>query len=522
MPLPTVDTPWPPKALDGISDPLARWSAWYSGSADQLRAAYTRPALDRPAQYRGGITGAAARMWWGQPVGDLTNARRDQIHVPIAADICQASADLLFAEPPTITVDQAGTQDRIDQLVDDGLHNILAGGHEVGAALGGVYLRVAWDRDVVPDRPFLTAVHADNAFPEFRWGHLAAVTFWWRVQEQQGIVLRHLERHELDPSGNGIILHGLYQGTEQNLGQAVPLTEHPSTAGLALLVDADRAISTDSPGLAVTYIRNQDPQRTWRTHPLGVHLGRSDLDGIEPLMDALDETMSSLQRDIRLGKARVLVAKSMLDNLGPGNGAGFDLDREVFSPVNALASRETSGLPIEQVQFAIRVDEHLRTAQELTEVILRSAGYSAQTFGENPTGGAKTATEVDSRDKRSDRTRDRKIRHWRPGVGQALTKLLLVDNAIFSSGNQVDGLNVAFPDTDQESPAQLALTAQALKAAQAASTRVRVQLVHPDWEDPEVDQEVAAILAEEGMAVPDPIGQGENVDPAAAGGTVPA
>lgn len=509
MPLPPAMTPWPPKELDGILGPLTIWDAWYRGTAEALRKAY-KPRLDRPNQYRGGIAGAAARLWWGQPVGDLDTARRDQIHVPIAADICQASADLLFAEPPTITAADQTTQDRVDELVDDGLHAALAGAHEIGAALGGVYLRTSWDQQVVPDRPFLTALHADNAVPEFRWGRLVAVTFWWAVREQNGVVLRHLERHELDGAGNGIILHGLYEGTGQDLGQLVPLTEHPSTAGLADVVDADGVISTETPGLAVVYVANQTPQRLWRTHPVGVNYGRSDLDGIEPLMDALDETMSSLQRDIRLGKARILIARSLLENLGPGQGAAFDLDREVFAPVNALGRGDQPLKDsITAQQFAIRVDEHLRAAQELTETILRSAGYSAQTFGEQGDGGSRTATEVDSRDKRSDRTRDRKIRHWRPGTTAVLTKLLAVDSALFRKPNNPDGLQVIFPDTDQDSPEVLARTAQSLKVAQAASTRVRVALVHPDWDDPQVEEETTRILAEEGLALADPIGDGE-------------
>ena len=512
MPLPETSQPWPPKQLDGILAPLSRWSAWYAGTPEALQAAYGRaqgPLLDRPAQYRGGIQGVAARAFWGRPVGDLTQ-RRDQLHVPIAADLCQASADLLFAEPPSITVTNTGTQNRIGELVDDGLHGKLAGAHEIGSALGGAYLRISWDEATVPGRPFLTALDADHAVPEFRWERLAAVTFWWKLADDNGVVLRHLERHEIR-NGTGVILHGLYQGTGSELGRPVPLTDHPSTAGLAELVDADGAIDTGSPGLAVVYVPNQTPQRVWRQHPIGVNYGRSDLDGIEPLMDALDETYSSLQRDIRLGKARVIVARSLLENNGPGNGASFDMDQELFAPVNTLAGVRDGGLPIEKVQFDIRVDQHLRAAQELTEVILRSAGYSAQTFGEDPNGGARTATEVDSRDKRSDRTRDRKIRNWRPGVQQVMTKLLLVDNAVFGKGNTVDGLAVAFPDTDQESPLQLAQTAQALGAARAASTRVRVALVHPDWDDTQVQQEAARILAEDGMAVPDPIGDGEQV-----------
>ena len=145
-------------------------------------------------------------------------------------------------------------------------------------------------------------------------------------------------------------------------------------------------------------------------------------------------------------------------------------------------------------------------------MILRSAGYSGQTFGENPqAASARTATEVDSRDKRSDRTRDRKIRNWRPGVQQVMTKLLLVDNAVFGMTNAVEGLSVAFPDTDQESPAQLAQTAALLRQAEAASTETIVAMTHPDWEDQAIQAEARKILAETGRAVADPIGDGEQV-----------
>jgi hypothetical protein len=323
-------------------------------------------------------------------------------------------------------------------------------------------------------------------------------------------VLRHLERHELR-GGEGVIIHGLYQGDGQSLGRPVPLTEHPSTEGLAQVVDADSAIPTGSPGLAVVYVPNQTPQRRWRNHPVGANYGRSDLDGIEPMMDALDETMSALQRDVRLAKARIVVARSLLDNFGPGQGAAFDLDREVFAPVNALQKGTEGGLPMEAVQFKIRAEEHLRVAQEWTEVILRSAGWSAQTFGEgDEQGSTRTATEVDARDKRSDRTRDRKIRHWRPGTRAILGKLLAVDATVFGNASTPEGLEVVFPDTDQESPLALAQTAQALTTARAASTRTRVQLVHPDWDESLVDEETERILAEEGMAVPDPIADGES------------
>lgn len=515
MPLPRPGVAWPPPLLadpsptlhgrvEPVLDTLGKWSAWYAGDSDQLAALYSatkQPIVrNKAAQYRGGFVGSIARWFWGQPT-DL-GEQRTKLHIPVAADLCQASADLLFSDPPAITVDNTTTQDRLAELTGDGLHAELASCAEVAAALGGVYLRVAWDR-AVSETPFLTHADADNAVPEFRWGRLTAVTFWRVVSDDGATVVRHLERHELAPDGTGVILHGLYEGAPQNLGQPVPLTEHPTTQPLAVLVDANAAISTASPGLAVVYVPNQIPQRRWRNHPLGMDLGRSDLDGVEPEMDALDETYSSWMRDIRVGKGRVFIADSLLEDMGPGQGATWNQDREVYAPVRALAGRDGSGLPIHAQQFAIRVAEHRDTAQELLATILRTAGYSAQTFGEGDnSGAATTATEITARQQRSFLTRDRKIRLWRPALTQAVEKLLAVDAAVFGSGITPERPNVEFTDGVQESPLTLAQTAQALRGADAASTETIVAMVHPDWDEQQVTDEVNRMDAEAPAPVP--------------------
>lgn len=508
MPLPANGATWPPPALAAITPKLVEWSAWYSGDPDTLRAAYTGSSLTpkvRPAQLQGGIVGAVARTFWGRPHHDLT-VPRSQLHVPIAADICQASADLLYAEPPTLTApDDAveATRVRLEGYADDGLHNQLAEAAEIAAALGSAYLRVTWDREVQPDGPFLTSVHADAALPEFRYGRLVAVTFWRVLVVNGQQYVRHLERHELNSQGDGIILHGLYEGSQTDLGRIVPLTEHAGTARLATMVNADGAILTESPGLAVEHVPNQRPQRRWRNDPLGANLGRSDLDGIEPLMDALDEAWSSWMRDLRLGKARIVAARSALQDQGAGMGATFDTDREVYEALNVLGSRDASGLPITPVQFAIRVDEHARTCQELTENILRSAGYSAQTFGEE-SGVAVTATEVQSRERRSFMTRDRKVRHQRPAVGRIVEKMLAVDRAVFAAAGVVPVRPlVSFGDSVQDSPEALARTAELLRRAESASIETRIGIVHPEWSAEQVRDEATAIRGE--LSLPDPL-----------------
>ena len=512
MPLPTTDTPWPPPLLHGVSERMEEWSAWYEGTPDALRRYYGREAnasrTHRGHPADGGLRGLLTRMWWGKGSTSPSTAQ-GQLHIPLAADLCQASGDLLFAEPPTLTVGDPRGQDLLEQYAAGGLFAHTAEAAEVAAALGGTYLRATWDPQVVPNGPFLTSVHADAAVPEFRWGRLTAVTFWRRVTENGQQVLRHLERHETDSAGIGIVLHGLYAGTPTDLGRPIPLTDAPATASLADAIDADGVISTGTPGLAVEYVPNVRPVRSWRTHPLGVNLGRSDLDGLEPLMDALDETWSSWMRDVRLAKARLVVPAYMLSSHGPGKGATFDTDEELFTPL-AAPPGINGGMDLTSVQFAIRVTEHQQTANELIQQILRSAGYSAATFGEGAEGLA-TATEVNAREQRSDLTRDRKIRHWKPALARITEKMLAIDAALFGHPNNPNPVTVTFGDAVQDSQLELAQTAVALRTAQAASTQTIVTLQHPDWTPEQIAAEVAAIDTENDrapLADPATLGQG--------------
>lgn len=505
MPLPTTSVQWPPKQLDPITPVLTRWGAWWRGDPADLTAAYRAGGAPttRPSQMRGGVVGALARFWWGRPVTNLTQ-HHDQTHVPLAGDIARTSADLLFSEPPDLVVDDPTTQAYLEEDLADHLYATLTGAAERGAALGGVFLRVTWDKSVA-DRAFINAVPADEAVPEFAWGHLRAVTFWHVVHRDGSTVWRHLERHELDGSGNGLVQHGLYAGTADQLGKPRPLADHPATEPLAAAVDADGYVTEGrTPGLSVVYVPNTDPStaKTWSKIPEAAGLGASDFDGIEPMFDNLDEIYASWMRDIRLAKARLIVARYMLEDHGPGKGASFDLDTEVFAPLH-MANPEDGNTPITPVQFEIRFAEHQASAREWRENAIRSAGYSLQTFGDHDSSQM-TATEVHSRDNRSLMTRGRKLRLWRPALTEIVTKLLTVDATVFTRPHNPTGLRVMFPDGIWETPEQIARTAQALRNAEAASTRTLVALFHPEWDEKAVDEETTRILAERGTPVVDP------------------
>jgi hypothetical protein len=510
VPLPVEGAPWPPPELEKALDRFETYDAWWSGDAEALREHYQRETgvgfVNRPAQYAGGLAGKVARMWWGRPVP--ANEPDAKLHVPLAGDVCQAYADLLFGEPIVATSEHAATSTRLDELLDEGAHARLLEAAEVVAALGGGYLRPMHDAEV-SDRPWIDAVPPDAAQPEWRGGRLAGVNFWRVVRTDKGmggeLVWRHVERHE-----PGFIVHALYQGTADKIGRMVPLEDAPATAALAGVVNEAGAVETEWPRLDVVYVPRISPNRRWRKSPALAPMGRSLLDGCEPLFDALDETYSSWMRDVRLAKGRLFAAESVLDNYGVGRGAGFDPDREFYAAVPGMLGRDER---LTVVQFSIRVAEHRDTSRELVNTILRRVGLNGATLGEPSDGGpAITAREVAARERRSMLTRERGIRYWAPELRHLLGALLATDRRVFSTDVQPDAaLNVEFPDSVSEDLQSLATTADLLNRAQSASIRTRVELLHPDWDETQVLAEVAAIEREAGPVIDAPFpGDGDD------------
>lgn len=494
MPLPETNVEWPPPATRPAKKRYERHAAWYEGDPEKLSRVYgdtislgpPDPMVNvRPSQYQGGLTGFIARSFWGAPppAGSLRQAK---LHIPLAGDIAATSSDLLFGEPLALSADVGSTgaketTARLGRYLDDaGLAAVLLEAGEVQSAYGGVYMRVGWDAQV-SDLPIFDAITPDHAVPEFRSGRLVAVTFWRDVHHDGAFVWRHLERHE-----PGRILHGLYRGTDDRLGRPMPLAEQPATAAFAELVDADGTVVTGADGLAVEYVPNMLPSRCGEPD-----LGRSDYTGIEPVMDALDESYTSWLRDLRIGKGRVVVPRPYLQSAGRGRGAYFDAEQEVFTAVDALGGSER--LDLQVVQFAIRVAEHQATCAELTAQALRGAGYSAQTFGEQG-DVAVTATEVRARERRSYTTRARKIHYWRPALTRLLKTALQIDLAQFKpDGVAAAPPTVQWPDGVAPDPEGTARTIQMLAAAEAASTWTKVKLANPDWDDAQIEAEVKKI-----------------------------
>ena len=527
---------WPPAPFDIAA---ARWrehDAWYSGDTATLNEIYTGKAavathVHNGKPHKGGVIGGLSKMFWGQPI--VEGEHRSKMHIPLAADLCQLSADLLFAEAPKIRFrkpDDAPSakdgekavkwehpaQPRLDTIMaSDETHAEFLKAGEFAAALGGAYLAVVWN-DKLAHHVRIRAYASDCAVPTFQDGILTSVTLWSEFRKGRD-VFRLLERHY-----PGVIHYELRKGGDKYLGEVVSLSMLDETRHYDWLrSDAEMDAIAEDPSLrsdivtvatgvpdvlSVVYFPNVMPQRDWRKLGVLANLGRSDLQGIEDLLDKLDQVWSSLLRDIDNGAGRITVPESWLETTTPGQGASVDLDRQVYSGVKMLG---TAGSPekAEVSQFEIRVQEHLEAADAIKGEIASMCGYSRSHLGLKGEGGDKTATEVTADFSDSERTRDKKALHVKPSLSRLAVTALAIDAVVFpgKGGALIEELpDVEFAPVSQIDPEKQARSIQMLDMARAVSAKVRVQMAHPDWDGDEVDDEVTLILEEQGTPAPDP------------------
>ncbi len=494
MPLPTDSKqPWPPSSVPQLD--FAVWDEWYSGKFSPAGSPLSTIPLTT-----GGVTerlsGGFVHRHGNQQFGSASNPRSGSqpVHCPLAVDIAQVSADLLFGDMPDVrfTSEDPGTtkaQARLEELLDMGsVQNMLIEAAETCAALGGSYLRVTWDKETC-DYPFLTHVDADRAVPEWRFGMLTAVTFWRETRTEGRGVYRHLERHE-----PGVILHGLYLGTADQLGSSVGLEQDPETTGLEPVITLPEAMAKR---IDAFYVPNARPNQRNR----GSYLGRADIGGAEDLLDALDEVYSGLMRDVRLSQSRILVPSGVLSSNDPtnprGSGKGMDLDREVFTEIDV----PPEGMQPSVVQPDIRVEKFLLASLDLIKQIVSKAGYSPRTFGLDLAGRTESGTALRIREQLTYRTLGRKQRYWETALSHALESLLIVDASEFGSGVTPACPDIEWQEADT-SAAELADTLVMLRNAEATSIETRVRTLNPTWIDDQVAAEVERIRAENGTIMP--------------------
>lgn len=480
---------WPPvTAWDNERAKMQEWAAWYSGDTERLANFY---------RYVCGYYSTAKGRFWGKTYDD---ENRPLLHVPIAGDIAGVSADLLFSEPPTIEIPEAKqdevnseaqrAQDRLNEIIEQsGLISTLISAAEITAALGGCYLKIDWDSEWY-SIPIVTICQPDVAYPTFGIaGDLRSVSFVREVERTQSKVWRHIEYREA-----GLIEHALYEGSETSLGRRMPLDLHESTEGL------QEAVITGIDDVLVRYIPNRIPNRLFRGSPLGM----SDFAGQEPLMDALDETFSLWIDDIRRARGRIIVPAQWLEKDDQSGKFMFNEDRTVFVRLPNMGPPGEEA-PLTVQQFAIRAQEHQQTALELLDRIITASGYSPQSFGLSIEGRAESGTALRIRERKSLKTQQKKAAHFKPRIEDILYLALQVDRIYLNNNTPIQFRpRITFADSIQESMGELSSAVLTISQAEAASIQTKVEMLHPEWSNDQIQAEVKRIMEESGRSVTEP------------------
>lgn len=459
---------WPP--VDWLWQAYALSSAWYSG--DEARLAEVMRAQ-----------GAAQGRFW---------ASREQVrlHVPIAADLAQLSASLIFSASPEIRCAHEPTQARLERILqENGAYAKFLQAAELCAVHGGVFLKWNWDRS--EGIPRLSVAPAPTAMPEWRGGRMTGIRFYTELERSADGVIWRLEERYLD---DGRIMSRLFRGNALGLGQEAALDGREDTRRIA-----PEAVSGAGTLLAV-YVPNLMPNR--KAPQSG--FGRSDFEGLYGLFDALDEAYSAIQRETRLTKTTVIVPAEYLrrrERIFPEREDAdsmkwvFSNESGVFTALDIDTGENSS--PITVINPEPRAQQRIALCDELVRRIFSLAGYAPQSAGLDADGRAESGTALNLRERKSLRTTEAKKTYWWHGLNALLRAGLKLDRAVF--GSEADGdaeLSIELVDAARPDFAQMAEILQRLQAAGAVSDWGKVELLHPDWSREQVEQEAARLARE--------------------------
>lgn len=473
---------WPPMDLERYK--MKEHSTWYSGEAELLANFYFDNDLQNYLQLNYG-TRNSNKFWARQ----IKNQSDFFIHVPVANDISETSSAFLFGETPLVrfnsdSEDMKDAQSTLDKMLTESrFYQKLVEGAEVSSAIGGVFIKIAWDSEL-SEWPIPVIAQCEQAFPEFKFGKLVKVTLVYDVSNDGSTVYRLAETIT-----KGKIENALYKGSSDNLGHKANLRECEATKDLKETVDTADVMTC-------FYVPNMLPNKLNRQSPMG----RSDYQGQETLMDALDEVFSAWMLDVQIARGKIHVPSGYIKEL-EGGKTKYNIDTMMYEELDVDPTAMTD--PIRATQFEIRSQQFEQTCLNLLDRIITSAGYSPQSFGLNIAGRAESGTALNVRERKSFSTTSKKQSYWEPAIKELVTSMCVIYNS-FLGGNFTNDLevNVEFMDSVSNNLTEVSNSVKTLSDAKAISTDTKVRMVHPEWTDEQVQEEVERILNDEQAGMP--------------------
>lgn len=481
---------------DGFYRKFIEWGTWYSGERENLLKFYEN-------YYS--CSNVNKSIFWGKI--EETD-RISMVHIPAAGDICEMSSNLLFSEAPRITYpDDSQYGDILTKFQDEnGFNNILLEGGEIAAGFGGVLLKIDTDFRL-SDFPLISILNPKQFYPTFLRGRLWEVLMWREIilDKDKDVVYRLFENRKRSEDGKDLIIEfKLYKGRADNVGNVIGLDSIDEIAKLKL---KEIEVVSGVWGLGAVYVPNKKPNKL----APGSSIGINDFNGSISSLDNLDASWSSLMNDIELGRAQIFIDEELITRQNSLDGTNlsevetdntFSKYQKAFIKLNLSNYRMGSDnfKPIDVNQFEIRTDEHLKACKEILTNIVSNCGYSPNTFGIDIEGRAESGTSLRIRERKSLLTREKKSRYWQIGIKDILRQVANIYAAYKNISYDIEtfDISVELEDSIITDSKEQSETIRNLDMAKAASTYIKVKMLHPDWTEEEVNEEILRINKETG------------------------
>ena len=433
-------------------------------------------------------------------------------HRPSARKVAMASSQAVFSQLPVVRSSHQATQEVLDRLQEGEFWNEVQGAEVEASALGGVYLTTRWN-EAFSDVVGISVVPAHFAEPVFVNGYLTEVAFITRLSERtpgEPVVHRLVESHEVLDDGRGVVRYALYQGGFDRFGEIVPLTEHPEAAAHSAMIDpelGDGYFTGLVNRLDVVYVKNAKSGLEWSGPARW--LGVSDFAGAEETMAELDWWVSERASEARRARTRLHVPEAYAEPNGPGKGLSQDIDRTVYTLLScnptlsgdsgAPAMVTATSTPLRNEQYQIAIDDAWRSISAVTGFSLNSLGAVQEATS------VATATGVRALRDETAKTADMKQRAWRSALRELFMVMAAQQALIFGGSVKPESIEVEFADTENVDMTELSATVSTLLGAGAISLLTAVRMLHPAWDEEQVQEEVEAIEGVKSEPVVNPL-----------------
>lgn len=406
---------------------------------------------------------------------------RVEIYVPVPwpRELCRFSSALLFSETPRVSIGDDAKSTVLESLmeVNDFGAFAIRGGVKV-AAEGRCGIRVIRDTDISEDTPLLTLVPEDQIVWDLRHDtfYAGGMVVIERVVHEDGVdpkTYRLLEEHT-----KGLVTRHLYRGTKNELGKEVALDSLPEFAALK----PEEETGLDKPTLI-----------PWENVPGA----ESDLFGLGPIFDELNEAESLMLDRGRKSIPRVFVDRSLADESGALDIDGYILTGGARMRL-PLGTTPSSTVEVAVPGFASK--EHIAWIDHVQQLMVTCAGYAPTTWGiQGQTASVQRAVSGYAMKLAQLRTllnRAGKEHMALEALGKA-TATALAWQSDSSKATVTDFLpSIELGDGLPNDPLDGAQEVLYLRQAMAASTQELVKTVHPTWSEKQIEDEAQEIMDE--------------------------